>query len=73
MIMEKIPAVAGLNATEKLLLVTELWDDLALHPGEIPVLPDQIAELDRRMNSYQADPENVTTWDAIKERIRAGK
>jgi putative addiction module component (TIGR02574 family) len=73
MIMEKIPAVAGLSATEKLLLVTELWDDLALHPEEIPVPTDQIAELDRRMNSYRADPAKVTTWEAIKERIRASK
>ena len=73
MIMEKIPAVAGLTAREKLLLVTELWDDLALHPDGIPVSPDQIAELDSRMEAYRADPENVTTWEAIKERIRASR
>lgn len=71
MIMEKIPGVADLTAREKLLLVTELWDDLAMHPEEIPVPPEHIAELDRRMEHYRADPDDVTTWEAIKERIRA--
>jgi putative addiction module component (TIGR02574 family) len=73
MIMEKIPAVAGLTAGEKLLLVTELWDDLALKPDEIPVSSDQIAELDRRMEAYRADPEKVTTWEAIKSKIRTSR
>jgi len=50
-------------------LVTELWDDLAAHPADIPVTGEEIAELDRRMAEYRKDPTQVTTWDAIKQRI----
>jgi putative addiction module component (TIGR02574 family) len=69
MILERHPDIQNLSATEKLVLVTELWDDLAANPAEIPVTPEQIAELDRRMEEYRKDPTQVTSWEAIKERI----
>ena len=45
MILESIPDVNRLTPAQKLLLVSELWDDLAAHPSEIPVSREQIAEL----------------------------
>lgn len=58
-----------MSAAEKLLRVSELWDDLAAQPTEIPVSREQIAELDRRMEEYRRDPSNVTSWEPIQERI----
>ena len=69
MILETIPGVNQLTPAEKLLLVSELWDDLAAHPTEVPVSREQIAELDRRMEAYRRDPSQVTTWEAIQKRI----
>ena len=69
MILETIPDVNRLTAAEKLLLVSELWDDLAAHPTEVPVSREQIAELDRRMEAYRRDPSQVTSWDAIQKRV----
>jgi putative addiction module component (TIGR02574 family) len=46
-----------------------LWDDLAAHPEDVPVSPEQIAELDRRMEEYRRNPEAVTTWDAVRRRL----
>ena len=69
MILENIPDVARLTAAEKLVLVTELWNDLAAHPAEVPVSRDQIVELDRRMEAYRRDPSQVASWVAIQERI----
>ena len=69
MILETIPAVNGMTAAEKLLLVGELWDDLAAHPTEVPVSREQIDELDRRMQAYRRDPSQVTSWEAIQQRI----
>jgi putative addiction module component (TIGR02574 family) len=69
MILETIPNVKKLSPSEKLLLVTELWDDLAAHPTEVPVSREQIAELDRRMEEYRRDPKQVTSWEAIQQRI----
>jgi putative addiction module component (TIGR02574 family) len=69
MILETIPDVKSLSAAEKLLLVSELWDDLAAHPTEVPVSREQIAELDRRMEAYRRDPSQVTSWEAIQQRM----
>ncbi len=69
MILESIPDVNRLTAAEKLLLVGELWEDLASHPTEVPVSREQIAELDRRMENYRKNPSQVTTWDGILQRI----
>ena len=69
MILEQHPDLQRLSPSEKLLLVSELWDDLAAHPAEVPVTREQIAELDRRMEAYREDPTRVTTWEAIKARI----
>jgi putative addiction module component (TIGR02574 family) len=69
MILETIPDVNRLSPAEKLLLVSELWDDLAEHPSEVPVTREQIAELDRRMEAYRRDPSQVTSWEAIQQRI----
>lgn len=69
MILEQHPDIQRLSPSEKFALVTELWDDLAAHPANVPVAPEQIAELDRRMESYRQEPNQVTTWEAIKQRI----
>ena len=72
MILETIPGVEQMTPAQKLLLVTELWDDLAAHPTEVPVSREQIAELDRRMADYRRDPARVTTWKSIRQRILGG-
>lgn len=69
MILETIPSVKLLSAAEKLQLVGELWDDLAAHPTEVPVSREHIAELDRRMQAYQRDPSQVTSWEVIQQHI----
>ena len=69
MILDQHPEIQRLSPSEKLVLVTELWDDLSAHPENVPVTPAQIAELDRRMEDYRKDPTQVTTWEAVKQRI----
>ena len=66
MILEQHPELRRLSPSQKLALVSELWDDLAAHPDEVPVTSEQIAELDRRMETYRKDPTQVTSWEAIK-------
>ena len=70
MIMERIPAFAGLTTAEKFILVTELWDDIAAHPERIPLSEERLAEMDRRMEAYRANPEDVTTWEEIQARLK---
>jgi putative addiction module component (TIGR02574 family) len=73
MIMDRIPELGTLTPREKLELVGELWDELAANPADIPVPPEHIAELERRMEEYRRDPTKVTSWEAAKKRILASR
>ena len=72
MILEQYPELQRLSPADKLALVSELWDDLAAHPEDVPVAPELIAELDRRMEAYRKDPTQATTWEAVKGRLLGG-
>ena len=72
MILERHPELRRLSPADKLALVSELWDDLAAHPENVPIAPELIAELDRRMKTYRKDPSQVTTWEAVKARLLGG-
>lgn len=69
MILERFPDVRRLPASEKLLFVSELWNELEEHPGELPVEPEVVAELERRMEHFRQHPDEFTTWEAVKQRI----
>ena len=69
MILEKFPEVQRLSASEKLIFVSELWNDLEAHPSEVPVSRDVMAELDRRMEHFRQHPDEFTTWEAVKGRV----
>ena len=73
MIVESLPAISRMSRPEKMLLVAELWDDIARDDSELPLTREQIAELDRRMLHYRQHPEEVTTLEEIKARISARK
>ena len=44
--IERIPELRTLSPADKLALVTELWDDLASNPEDIPITPAEIAEIE---------------------------
>jgi putative addiction module component (TIGR02574 family) len=64
-------SVFDLSPTEKLQLVEDLWDDLAANPGDVPVHPWQVAELERRRANLEANPATGLSWDEVKRRVRA--
>ena len=69
MILEQFPEVRRLTASEKLIFVSELWNDLEAHPSEVPVSREILEELDRRMEHFRNHPEEFTTWEAVRQRI----
>ena len=71
--IERIPELRTLSASEKLALVTELWEDLASKPEDIPITPEQIAEVDRRLEEYRQNPGLGSSWEEVKARILGQK
>ncbi|HEY6225889.1 MAG TPA: addiction module protein [Verrucomicrobiae bacterium] len=69
MIIERFPEIQKLSPSEKLLFVSELWNDLEANPAAVPVSAAIIAELDRRMEHFKKNPTEFTTWEAVKTKI----
>jgi putative addiction module component (TIGR02574 family) len=62
--------VFDLSPAEKLLLVEDLWDDLAATPEQIPVHDWQKQELALRKARLEAHPQSALTWQQVQERVR---
>lgn len=69
MILETLPQIHAMSATEKLLLVSELWDEISSHAEDVPVSREVMEELDRRAEEYVRDPSAVISWEDAKERV----
>ena len=71
MIAEKIPELKSLSPDEKLILVRELWDELAARPNAFPPREDHIKLLRERLEHYRQHPRNAIAWEEVKARILA--
>ncbi len=72
-IAEKIPGLKSLSPEEKLILVGELWDELAAQPNALGPRDDHIALLKERLNHYRQHPSDVIAWEELKARILASR
>ncbi len=59
--------VFELALSEKLQLVEDLWDNIALVPEQIPMLDWQKEELARRKVAYLQNPDLGSSWEAARE------
>jgi len=69
-LMTVISEVGAWPVEDRLRLMEEIWEGLR-DEGYEPELTEELrGKLDRRLDALNASPENVTTWDAIKEYLR---
>jgi putative addiction module component (TIGR02574 family) len=54
------------SLSEKILIVEEIWDNIFKDNEYLPLTEPQEAELNRRIDSYHANPQQGRTWDEIK-------
>jgi putative addiction module component (TIGR02574 family) len=62
--------ILQLSTPEKIQLVEELWNEIALHPGEVRLSPEQEAELDRRLDLLQTASEAGIPWNEVRPKLR---
>lgn len=58
-----------LSVEERLALVEELWDSIAESSANAPLSDTQRAELGRRLAEHKAHPEDVVSWEEVKDSI----
>lgn len=61
----------NLPLDERIRLVEDLWDSIAADQSSLPLTPEQRAELDRRLDAYEADGDPGRTAEVVIENIKA--
>jgi len=62
--------IKNLPLAEKILLVEELWDDIAAYNKRIRPDKDEIAFANERLRENKKSPGSFLTWDEIKAKAR---
>ncbi len=67
-------ALRQLSVAERLQLVEDLWDSIALEAPDdgFPMSPALAAELDRQLADAEAHSEAGLPWDEVRKRIVEG-
>ena len=67
----KISAAETLDLpiSERIQLVTEIWDSIAEFPDEIELTPSTRKLLAKRLAAYRANPDAGYPWQEVKHRI----
>jgi putative addiction module component (TIGR02574 family) len=68
-----IPGIEELTASEKILLVEDLWDRVANDESCVPVPESHKNELDRRIKRYTSHPGDLLTIEELQGRIERRK
>ena len=58
--------IKKLSIAERIVLVEEIWDSIATENEAFELTGSQREELDRRIESFRAHPDQGRTWEEIK-------
>ena len=59
-----------LTLEQRLQLVNDIWESIADEHG-IPLTPEQVKELERRIARHEANPGLGSSWEDVKAQILA--
>jgi putative addiction module component (TIGR02574 family) len=63
-----VEQVLNLPPGDRLDLMDQIWESLALNPGLVPVPEEHRQVLEKRLESYRATPEKVVAWESVRAR-----
>ncbi len=64
-----VQEIDTLSVAERIQLVEDLWDSVAVSNAEIPVPAWQKQELDRRRQKFLSNPDSGMTWQEVKRSV----
>ncbi|HEU0166906.1 MAG TPA: addiction module protein [Chloroflexota bacterium] len=59
--------IQQMTAKERLDLIDALW--LSLSPDDLRLTPEQAAELDRRLETFEEDAAAAVPWEVVKAEL----
>ncbi|HUP63399.1 MAG TPA: addiction module protein [Thermoanaerobaculia bacterium] len=68
---EPIEAILDLPAAERLAIVQEIWESVVADSVAVPLTAGQRAELERRWQDLERNPDAGESWDDVKRTLRS--
>jgi putative addiction module component (TIGR02574 family) len=62
--------ITALSVSDRIRIVQAIWDSIAEEQVYTDLTTAQQQELDRRIADYEANPDDVLTWEEIKASIK---
>ena len=63
--------IDSMSVEDRIDLVKDIWDSVAVEAGLLPPSPAERAELDRRLAEDDAAPDDTVAWETIKAEAQA--
>jgi putative addiction module component (TIGR02574 family) len=60
-----------MSVEDRITLVKDIWDSVAIEAGLLPPSRAEIAELDRRLAEDESTPDDTAAWETIKAEAQA--
>ena len=58
--------IDSMSVEERIALVIDIWDSVAIEAGLLPPSASEKVELDRRLAEDDATPDDTVAWETIK-------
>jgi putative addiction module component (TIGR02574 family) len=55
-----------LSVAERIVLVQQIWDSIAIDPNQLPLTEAQRQELERRADDDDVNPSDTVPWEQVK-------
>jgi putative addiction module component (TIGR02574 family) len=65
----ELPQIQAMSIAEKINLVENLWDSIAQHDDQVPVLASHAKELSARLARYEGKQESLLTLQALQQKV----
>ena len=62
--------ILALPVGERIKLVEDIWDSIGAVPEAVQLTSAQKEEIERRLEDYRINPDDVVPWEVVKERLR---
>jgi putative addiction module component (TIGR02574 family) len=65
----QVSEILQLSVAERVQIVEDIWDSIGKNPEELPLSEAEKLELDKRLESYQENPDEGIEWEALKKNL----
>jgi putative addiction module component (TIGR02574 family) len=63
--------IDNMSVEDRIDLVKDIWDSVAIEAGLLPPSASEKSELDRRLAEDDASPDDTISWETIKAEAQA--